>query len=75
MAQPKLPLNFFLFDIVRIAIALGYMVLGGYFIYTAPVTTIMPSEVAPYFGAALVLYGGFRLFRAIVSLRATKEVE
>lgn len=58
------------FFIFRATISLGYLLLGLLFV-TGKVSNLMLSEeISPYFGGALVLYGGFRLYRAIMAWRA-----
>lgn len=64
-----------LFDIVRPTLALGYVGLGLVFLFAPVGKVLLAPEVAPYFGGALVLYGGFRLYRAIMIIRNRKQTD
>lgn len=54
-----------LFDLMRIAIALGYVVFGAFILLVGKAFLIIDESIAPYFGAALLVYGLFRLYRAV----------
>ncbi len=69
------PTHLALFDLMRVAIAAGYVALGCFFVLSPRASLMMPAEIAPYFGGALVAYGLFRMFRAIKLWRqASKPV-
>lgn len=54
-----------LFDIMRISIALGYVVFGAFVLFAGKAILIIDVSIAPYFGGALLVYGLFRLYRAV----------
>jgi hypothetical protein len=69
MAQNRPPLHIILFDVIRIGIALGYIVLGAFFIFSEQINHLILPGIAPYFGGALIAYGAFRMFRAFLLLK------
>lgn len=55
--------------ILRFAIALAYIILGGLLLFSSVTIKIFNSTTQYAFAALLILYGLFRMYRAFKSLK------